>query len=299
MTLIVALIGATQAWGGFRPESSYGPDVSYTGAPAAGAKPAEFNCTLCHSRFDGENLNTPGGSVQILGLPVSYQPGALYSIQVRLATDSTASFPTRRWGFQLTAVRESDGEGCGTFVLPSPDSLQALSGHPPFATRRYVEHRLTDTHPGAPGPVAWSFSWRAPDSPEGAVWFSVAGNAVNGTEDPDGDFVFTTQVRVGASTVAVEPASAALCLEPPRPNPATGPVRLRYSIPSLMRVRLEIFDLRGRRVRTLVRGERPAGANEVAWRGDGDHGEAIGPGVYWVRLTTPVGERQARLAWRR
>jgi len=44
-------------------------------------------------------------------------------------------------------------------------------------------------------------------------------------------------------------------------------------------VRLEVFDVRGRRVETLVSGIRPAGRHEVEWQPRGAR-----DGVYFVRL---------------
>ena len=53
-------------------------------------------------------------------------------------------------------------------------------------------------------------------------------------------------------------------------------------------MRLEIFDLAGRRLGTLVDGERPAGAQVAAWDGRDDEGRAVAAGIYFVRLTTPT-----------
>jgi hypothetical protein len=45
-------------------------------------------------------------------------------------------------------------------------------------------------------------------------------------------------------------------------------------------VRLQVFDLLGRRVATLADGEKPAGRHEVSWRSAG-----LASGTYFVRLT--------------
>ncbi len=179
-----------------------GPLPSETGAPAIGGTPEEPDCTLCHSNFSWNNLNTPGGAVEILDLPETYLPGQTYALRVRLGSDSTVAYPGRRWGFQLTAVRASDGEGAGSFVLPDPDTLQILPGDPsePWPTRSYVEHTRRGTRDGLASPVEWSFTWEAPAMPQGSVIFFCAGNAADGTGDPGGDFVFTA-----ADTVKIDP----------------------------------------------------------------------------------------------
>jgi hypothetical protein len=191
--------------------SEFGPLPSYTGAPAIRSKPAELDCTLCHLNFEWNNLNTPGGAVEILDLPATYTAGQTYRIRVRLSTDSTAAYPDRDWGFQLTAVRASDGEGCGTFILDDADTLQIVSGefgeHPELASRSYVEHTIRGDRDGIASPVEWTFSWRAPDAPQDTALFYCAGNATNGGLDPIGDFIFTTADTVLDLTTPVKPVS--------------------------------------------------------------------------------------------
>jgi hypothetical protein len=66
-------------------------------------------------------------------------------------------------------------------------------------------------------------------------------------------------------TLAVDAAQARLSASV-FPNPASGAAWLRYGVPREGRVRLEIYDIGGRRVATLVDGVRPAGMHEVAFR---------------------------------
>jgi flagellar hook assembly protein FlgD len=47
-----------------------------------------------------------------------------------------------------------------------------------------------------------------------------------------------------------------------------------------------IYDLQGRRVRTLFDEERPAGPAEAEWDGLDDRGSRAASGVYLVRLQT-------------
>jgi hypothetical protein len=190
--------------------SEFGPLPSYTGAPSIRGKSAEGNCTVCHINETENNLNTPGGGVEILDLPKTYTAGQTYRIRVRLHSDSTAAYPDRDWGFQLTAVRASDGEGCGTFILDS-DSLQIVPGtygeHPDLGSRSYVEHTIIGDHDGLASPSEWTFSWKAPTAPEDTALFFCAGNATNGSLDPSGDFVFTTAETVLDVTTPVTPVS--------------------------------------------------------------------------------------------
>jgi hypothetical protein len=187
--------------------SEYGPLPSSTGAPAVRFKPAEWSCTLCHTS-EGNNLNTPGGKVEILDLPATYTAGQTYRLRVRITSDSTAAFAERNWGFQLTAVRASDGEGCGAFVLDDTDSLQVFLGESPdLASRHYVEQTVLGNREALASPVEWTFSWKAPDAPEDTAFFFCAGNAANGNLDPTGDFIFTAADTVLDLTTPVRPVS--------------------------------------------------------------------------------------------
>jgi hypothetical protein len=209
IVLLVTLVPLAFAGKG----SYFSLQPSHTGAFAIGSVPAETNCTYCH--FDrnnapnGANLNTPGGGVEILDLPQYFVPGRIYPLRVRLFTDSTLADPGRLWGFQITAVRAFDGSGIGTFIQPSPDSLQIVSGTlQEFSSRSYLEHTVYDTRDGLVGPVEWHFSWQAPPNEQkGDVYFFCAGNAGNGDFDPGGDFIFTTADTIIDTTTAVRSVS--------------------------------------------------------------------------------------------
>ncbi len=72
----------------------------------------------------------------------------------------------------------------------------------------------------------------------------------------------------------------------PTPNPATGPVIFRIALRSSTRTMastLQIYDLEGRRIRSLST-TLSLGAAEVEWDGRGDAGEVLPNGVYVYRL---------------
>lgn len=81
---------------------------------------------------------------------------------------------------------------------------------------------------------------------------------------------------------ALLPAQHALFSNRPNPfNPATA---IRFALPSAQRARLEVLDLAGRRVVTLVDGEREAGYHEVRWDGRDSAGRSVASGTYLYRL---------------
>jgi hypothetical protein len=83
--------------------------------------------------------------------------------------------------------------------------------------------------------------------------------------------------------------SRAVALRPNHPNPFNPSTTLQFSLSRDSQVRLTVHDLKGRAVRTLVAGDRPAGDHSVVWDGRDDGGEAVGSGVYFVRVETRDG----------
>jgi hypothetical protein len=99
------------------------------------------------------------------------------------------------------------------------------------------------------------------------------------------------------ATLGVGPGGGArLSLARPVPNPAEGVALLRFSLPAAGSARLDIVDVTGRRVWTRRESLGP-GAHEWRWDGRDAGGRAVRAGVYEVRLVTPWGTRNTRLAW--
>ncbi len=81
-----------------------------------------------------------------------------------------------------------------------------------------------------------------------------------------------------------EPDQYALFLKPGNPNPFARRTTINYSLPGPMHVRLAVYDVRGRRVRTLVDGSKGAGLQAEQWDGRDQRGIEVGSGVYFIRL---------------
>jgi len=84
-------------------------------------------------------------------------------------------------------------------------------------------------------------------------------------------------------------------LHAPAPNPFNPSTTIRFAIRDGGPVRLEIFDLSGRKVATLVDGSLPPGAHEAAWRGRDDAGRRAASGVYVCRLVADGTRASQRL----
>ena len=94
--------------------------------------------------------------------------------------------------------------------------------------------------------------------------------------------------RALAPVLAVpQPESGPLALSA-SPNPCGRLVRLSFTLPTSGRVRLTLHDVSGREVARPVDRELEAGTHQVAW----PTGSA--PGIYFVRLQSPGGNRTGR-----
>jgi len=70
------------------------------------------------------------------------------------------------------------------------------------------------------------------------------------------------------------------------PNPFGGETGIAYTLPTGSDVLLQVFNVAGKLVRTLVDGQQPAGRWNVGWDGADEGGQAVSNGVYFYRLTT-------------
>jgi len=78
-------------------------------------------------------------------------------------------------------------------------------------------------------------------------------------------------------------------------NPARSRVALLLEVSAPLRVHVAVFDVMGRRVRTLVDGEIPAGTSPLVWDGRGAARGSVGSGVYFIRLSCARGQRLVRV----
>jgi hypothetical protein len=80
------------------------------------------------------------------------------------------------------------------------------------------------------------------------------------------------------------------------PNPFNPVTRIRFEIAgSTQATRLQIFDIQGRLVRTLVNAALDPGWHERFWDGRDDRGRDSASGVYFYRLTTLDGNRTRKM----
>jgi hypothetical protein len=81
------------------------------------------------------------------------------------------------------------------------------------------------------------------------------------------------------------------------PNPFNGDTRITYRLPQPANVKLEIYTITGRKVRTLVDQEQSAGSYSEYWDGTLEAGTKVASGMYIFRLKTIHGVQAKKMLY--
>jgi hypothetical protein len=68
------------------------------------------------------------------------------------------------------------------------------------------------------------------------------------------------------------------------PNPFNPSTTLRYALPEQSDVKIAVYDMIGRKVRTLVNGSQDVGYKSVIWDATNDYGERVSAGIYLYQI---------------
>ncbi|MCI0531417.1 MAG: T9SS type A sorting domain-containing protein, partial [candidate division Zixibacteria bacterium] len=69
------------------------------------------------------------------------------------------------------------------------------------------------------------------------------------------------------------------------PNPFNATTQIRFNVPAASQVSLDVYDILGRKVRTLVNDYLTAGVKQILWDGKNQSGDQVASGVYFYRMT--------------
>jgi flagellar hook assembly protein FlgD len=71
------------------------------------------------------------------------------------------------------------------------------------------------------------------------------------------------------------------------PNPFNPETKIVFNLPEEGNVKLEIYNIKGQKVKTLLDCYMSPGRSEMIWNGKDDNGKPVGSGVYFYKLQTP------------
>ncbi len=139
----------------------------------------------------------------------------------------------------------------------------------PWAAKLYTQWCAND-------PVSWKERMR-----NGAV-YAIQHNRNPFVDHPE----FLAAIFDSNAVTAVAPGVAAATLTLRNaPNPFRGSTTIRFDLAQREHVQLGVYDVSGRAVRTLARGEAmAAGRHDLSWDGRDGQGRAVTPGLYFCRL---------------
>ena len=89
---------------------------------------------------------------------------------------------------------------------------------------------------------------------------------------------------VGSQTLAARDPLVQTAFAPPWPNPSAGDTHFAFSMSHSGPVRLEVLDLAGRRVASVLNATLAAGPHQAQWNGRDESGHAAAAGVYFAHL---------------
>ena len=106
---------------------------------------------------------------------------------------------------------------------------------------------------------------------------------------PDGAIV---QIPVSFADPTISGTGPDLLLAP---NPALGLVDIHYQVATPSNVEITVYDLRGRKIRTVFSGKQEAGDRSVRWNGRDDRDLEVPLGVYFLKALIGSQLRTERL----
>ncbi len=100
------------------------------------------------------------------------------------------------------------------------------------------------------------------------------------------DFLVTGGLVSGVSRSKAEAIQLNYFLYDNFPNPFNPDTKISYAIPKNQYVELKIFDVLGRKIKTLIREKRETGFHQTTWDGTDENGNAVASGLYFYQLKT-------------
>ena len=99
------------------------------------------------------------------------------------------------------------------------------------------------------------------------------------------DWSGATEFTVGSPAGAPQTGGGSFLVGQNYPNPFNPVTTVRFRIPETSLVKVDIFDIRGRLVRSFDLGRREAGPHSLVWDGTDGRGQAVASGTYFYRVS--------------
>lgn len=94
------------------------------------------------------------------------------------------------------------------------------------------------------------------------------------------------EIPTGIGTEEVELLPVAYSLEQNYPNPFNPETVISFSLPRTGNVRIKVYDVLGKEIKTILSEERMAGNHKIYWNATDDYGRRVSSGVYFYTISS-------------
>jgi hypothetical protein len=236
--------------------------TSYTGY--SGAAGSRGQCaSSCHGNS--------GGTIQVSGFPAVYNPGQQYSITV-----------SRSGGSSINQFNASIRLGTGT------QNAGTISASTRTATYN-VSGETNGIHLSSANQTDGTFLWTAPTSGTGTVKLYLNGMQGSSMSGVNSSITLTATEQTTGVDEQVQIPNRFYILSN-YPNPFNTNTRINFTTPTVENVRIEIYDINGRKIANIFDSYIDAGDHSIIW-----DAAANPSGIYFCRMITSTNTLTRRI----
>jgi hypothetical protein len=249
-------------------------DISDATSNSGHSSGTASNYILLYRSSTSGDFSSAATGASISGDAVSFTSVSLADGYYALGAQSDASLPveltsfevldTRDNGITLHWITESEINNLG-FILdrrtPTIDWIEIASfvTHPELQGQGSVSHQTIYTYTDNTVTDDETYDYRIADV------------------DYDGNKEYHSLQLMGISPASIP---SRYVLHQNYPNPFNPITTIRYEIPEASLVKITIYDMMGRQIRTLINNQQDAGYKSIQWNAANNLGEPVSAGLY-------------------
>ena len=113
----------------------------------------------------------------------------------------------------------------------------------------------------------------------------------------DVDYSGNTELHGPVSATPIKSVPKEFCLHPNYPNPFNPETTISYDLSEDGFVELSVYNMRGEKVTTLIKGNQEAGSYRLNWDGTNRNGEIVSSGIYFLRIASGSYSRTSKMVF--
>jgi hypothetical protein len=223
--------------------------IGYSGAPGSNGRCA----SSCHG--------SSGGTIEISGFPLEYVPGHTYTVSISHSGGNSIK------QFNGSCRIGVGSENAGVISAGVNTVTYNTSGE-----TNGIHLSSTDLESG-------TFDWTAPSEGTGYVTLYIAGHQGSRSGPNSTLEIVSSEQTTGIQGDDGQNARPGLISLRNYPNPFNAQTVIRYELPSTSLVSVEIYNIVGRQIESLIHEMQPAGVHQVNWDASGRSS-----GIYFCRI---------------